>query len=449
MHDEITPCPESSDDLHDLLCSLVMTKPRPEWTELWNELVARGRAQVLESGSGDLWCAAETLDDARRAFADDDNAVVAVVRGQLELAGITTTERLAAACALPTGRVAYGLAVLEREGVALQGAYTDPDAGIEWVARRLLARMHAYSRRSRRGRTEPATAQDFMRFLLRWQHLAPGTQLFGDEGLATVVGQLQGWEAAAAAWEPELLARRLRRHDAATLDRLCHDGEIGWLRLSPRPRDVDAPAGAPNKATPISVLFRDDLHWLLEAARAGTDPLEPTTGATAEVVELLRERGACFATELGEATNRLPEDIERALWDGVSRGLLTSDGFGAIRARVDKGTRERVNRVDRTRLSRLIAAPGRVAHPPGGGRWCRQPARTSTAKSWPKPSPSCCSIVGVCCSATWPGASRSASRGAMCSALCGGSRTGGSCVADGSSPGARANNSRCRRPPNS
>ena len=83
--------------------------------------------------------------------------------------------------------------------VALQGTYTGPDVGTEWVARRLLPRMHAYSRRSRRERVEPATAQDFMRFLLRWHHLAPGTQLFGDEGLATVVGQLQGWEAAAAA----------------------------------------------------------------------------------------------------------------------------------------------------------------------------------------------------------------------------------------------------------
>jgi len=372
VHDEITPWPEHSDDLHDLLCSLVMTKPRSEWKTLWDELVARGRAHVLKSGSAELWCATETVDEARRAFADDDRAIVAVVRGQLELAGITTTERLAAACALPAGRVAYALAALEREGVALQGAYTGPDAGTEWVARRLLARMHAYSRRSRRARTEPATAQDFMRFLLRWHHLAPGTQLFGDEGLATVVGQLQGWEAAAAAWEPELLARRLRRHETAALDRLCHDGEIGWLRLNPRPRDVDAPAGAPNKATPISVLYREDMHWLLEAARAGNDPPAPATGATAEIVEHLRERGACFAAELGQATRRLPEDVERALWDGVSRGLLTSDGFGAIRARVDKGATDRVERVDRTRLSRLMR--GARTRGPAAGRWSLVPA---------------------------------------------------------------------------
>ncbi|HYZ97694.1 MAG TPA: hypothetical protein VE575_03015, partial [Acidimicrobiales bacterium] len=57
-------------------------------------------------------------------------------------------------------------------------------------------------------------------------------------------------------------------------------------------------------------------------------------GATAEIVEVLRERGACFAADLAVATRRLPEDIERGLWDGVARGLIMCDGFGAIRARV-------------------------------------------------------------------------------------------------------------------
>ena len=189
-----------------------------------------------------------------------------------------------------------------------------------------------------------------MRFLLRWQHLAAGTQLAG-EGLATIIGQLQGWEAAAAAWEPELLARRMRKHDATTLDRLCHDGEVAWLRLSPRIYDSDAATGAPNKATPIAVLYRDDLHWLLTAARSGIEPVEPAVGATAEIVEVLRARGACFAAELCNATNRLPTDIERALWSGVTRGLLSSDGFSAIREHVDR----RASRgIETTRLSKLM-----------------------------------------------------------------------------------------------
>ena len=371
VHEEITPRPETADDLHDLLCSLVVTRPRADWQPLYDELDQRGRVRVVDHGQGPLWCATELLDDAVRARADDDEIVTATVRGHLELAGITTTAELAETCGLATGRVAYALAVLEREGFALQGSYTDrtgTDRGeVEWVARRLLARMHSYSRRTRRQSAEPATAQDFMRFVLRWQHLAPGTQLAGDAGLATVVGQLQGWEAAASAWEPELYARRVRAYDAAALDRLCHDGEVAWLRLNPRSYDLDAPAGPPNKATPIAVVFRDDLSWLLEATRGGADPVDPLVGATTEILEELRARGACFAAELCAATNRLPEDVERGLWSGVTRGLLSSDGFGAIRRRVDK----QPARPETARLSRLMRGPR--ARGGSAGRWSLVP----------------------------------------------------------------------------
>ncbi|MDQ3640030.1 MAG: DEAD/DEAH box helicase [Actinomycetota bacterium] len=369
VHAEITPQPTGSDDLHDLLCSLVVMAANEEWRQPWNELVGRGRAQAVAHDGAELWCATETIDDARRVFQGDDDAVVAVVRGHLELAGITTADELASSTALPAGRVASALATLESEGFALQGRYSADAVEVEWVARRLLARMHAYSRRVRRQGVEPATTRDFMRFLLRWQHLAPGTQLAGDEGLATVIGQLQGWEAAAAAWEPELLGRRLRHYDPATLDRLCHQGEVGWLRLSLRARDTDAPAGAPNKATPISVVFRDDLEWLLEVARSGAGPMEPTAGATAEIADVLRQRGACFAADLAQATRRLPEDVERALWDGVARGLLTSDGFGAIRARVAKKVQRGPEPARRSRLARGPRARGA-----GAGRWSLVPA---------------------------------------------------------------------------
>ena len=195
-----------------------------------------------------------------------------MLRGHLEIRGITTVDDLAAATTFTTGRVLAGLAYLEQSGFALQGHYRPGAVDTEWVSRRLLARMHSYSRRTRRGGVEPATAQDFMRFLLRWQHVAPGTQLTGEAGLLTVVEQLQGFDAAAVAWEPDLLGARLRRYEPAWLDRLCHDGEVGVVAPQPAGRAVDAPAVAPSKATPISVVARADLPWLLMGARVGADP---------------------------------------------------------------------------------------------------------------------------------------------------------------------------------
>lgn len=366
VHAEVTPAPTTADNLHDLLASLVLTPPRDAWRPSWDQLVARGRGQVLDGPVGPLWCTTEGADLAGAALAGDEGAVARVLRGHLEISGVTTVERLSEATTLPTARVVVGLAVLEQQGFALQGRYTAGAPGTEWVARRLLARMHSYSRRARRAGVEPASAQDLMRFLLRWQHVAPGTQLGGEAGLAAVLEQLQGFEAAAAAWEPELIGRRMRHHDPAWLDRLCHDGAVAWLRLTPRPaggsQPVDGPAvagapapiadpaegpgiravgiseasidraAAPSKATPIAVIRRADLAWLLDAVRT-TGPT-PADGPAAAVVAALRSRGACFAAELVAATGNTADEVARGLWDGVARGLVMCDGFGAIRARV-------------------------------------------------------------------------------------------------------------------
>jgi len=372
VRDEITPTPTGADDLHDLLSALVLTRPREDWRPLWEELVARGRGREIDGPDRKmLWCTTERSDDAQLASSGDEAAVSVVLRGYLEISGVTTVDALAAATTLPATRVMAGLAVLQNEGFALQGRYTGVGE-TEWVARRLLARMHSYSRGARRSSTQAVSAQDFMRFLLRWQHVAPGTRLSGEAGVESVLDQLQGFEAAAVAWEPDLLAARVNGYRPELIDRLCHEGQIGWLRLTPRARDAsngsaDAPVGAPSKATRIAVVFRADTHWLLDATRGSTAPAEPTVGATAEVLAVLRERGACFAAELGAATNRLPEDIERALWDGVARGLVTADGFGAVRSRVSA-----VRKPDIRRRSRLLR--GASPRTPAAGRWSVVPA---------------------------------------------------------------------------
>jgi len=338
VHGEITPEPVSADDLHDLLASLVVARPRVAWQVPFDELVARGRATslehatVLEPECQRLWCTTERIADATLAFADDEDAIATVLRGHLEICGITGTAALTEATTLTESRVLAGLAYLEQSGFVLQGHYTLHAVDTEWVSRRLLARMHSYSRRSRRGGVEPATAQDFMRFLLRWHHVAPGTQLTGEAGLLTVVEQLQGFEAAAVAWEPDLVASRLRRYEPAWLDRLCHDGEVAWLRLNPPARDADAPAMAPSKATPISVIARADLPWLLAAARVGTDPTEPVVGGTAEILAVLRDTKP--KVPLVIRLSGTEAEAGRALLEGaplVSRATMDEAAAEAVR----------------------------------------------------------------------------------------------------------------------
>jgi ATP-dependent Lhr-like helicase len=363
---EVAPVLESADDLHDLLSSTIIHRPRGEWSELWNDLLAHGRGSLVHGPDGLLWTTAEARTDALAALAGEHVAVVRVARGHLELTGVTTVAGLSAITTLPADDLVVALAALEREGFAMQGQYRHAST-TEWVARRLLARMHSYSRRARRQGFEALTAQDFMRFLLRWQHLTPESQLSGEAGLVAVLEQLQGFEAAASAWESELLSRRLRQYDPAWLDGLCHTGDVAWLRLTPRSADVAA-ATSPSSVTPAAVVLRGDLDWLLGAARCG-DLASPSVGsATAEVLDVLERRGASFAYDLCTALRRTPAEVEQALWDGVARGLIMCDGFAAIRSRM-RGNGGRSQRPWAwSRLRRGVSASAGAA-----GRWSHVP----------------------------------------------------------------------------
>ncbi|HZQ79774.1 MAG TPA: DEAD/DEAH box helicase [Acidimicrobiia bacterium] len=364
---EVAPEPATPDDLHDLLLSLVVTPARGAWRPLFDDLAARGRVRAETGPDGvERWWATESsgsvavlLDDA-----GDEQVLASVLRGHLDLSGPVTAGELAGRCALPPSKVAIGLAALEQAGFVLQGRFTDPGGPeVEWCARRLLARMHAYSRSSRRKAVEAVSAVDFVRFLLRWQHVAPGTQLRGHGGVRIAVEQLQGFEAAAAAWEREILRRRVTDYQPSQLDRLCHDGEVTWLRLSAH-QPASPRRSSPSKATPVALAFRGDLPWLLQAARLAGEPEAPATGATAEILEALGRRGAQFLAELAAATRRLPAEIEEALWDGVSRGLLTADGFAAIRSLVETGRPRPKPAHSVSRLRRGAPRSNRAA-----GRW--------------------------------------------------------------------------------
>jgi ATP-dependent Lhr-like helicase len=375
VSEEVVPPVRSADELHDLLLSLVVTPARASWRSLFDELAARGRACLHGDGATERWWATERSacagvlvhgnhDDAHPV----EQVAADVLRGHLEISGPRTAAALAEECGLGASSVAIGLAVLEQSGFVLQGFFTDPDAApspetVEWCSRRLLARMHAYSRTNRRRAVEAVTAQDFMRFLLHWQHVAPESQLRGHHGLRAVVEQLQGYEAAVATWEPEILRARVVDYQPAFLDRLCHDGELTWLRLSPWQAGSDR-RSSPSKATPITLAFRSDLPWLLQAARLDREIEAPTVGATAEIVEALGAKGARFLAELATDTGRLRSDIEEALWDGVARGLLTADGFSAIRFLV--GNRRPGPRPVRSVSRRRRGAAGQMA---GAGRW--------------------------------------------------------------------------------
>ncbi|MEX2300858.1 MAG: DEAD/DEAH box helicase [Bryobacterales bacterium] len=363
IEEEVWPLVRDADELHDALLTLVTAQPRPEWDEYFQTLAGSGRATLLEvpearGGTGNaqplpkFWVAAERLALAQRvhpeaacrpaieaigpskSLPDSRQACVTeVLRGWLDSTGPTTISELADRLALSDELVERALLQLESEGQVLRGHFRpslsaiSADAGsqsreksaseIEWCNRRVLARIHRLTLGRLRREIQPVSSADFMRFLCRWQHVSPSHRLHGVDGTLEVLRQLQGYEIPAAAWEAEILPRRVVNYKPDLLDRLCFSGEIVWGRLSPHPafepvshgngsnglrglhtrETLDGPgigdtgnggeiaAGVrqrrvrPTRVAPISLFLREDAPTLL--AEAKVFAAEAPTPATA------------------------------------------------------------------------------------------------------------------------------------------------------------------------
>jgi ATP-dependent Lhr-like helicase len=370
--EQVRPDPRDPDELHDLLMTAVTLRPVPDWQAMFGDLVAARRAASVHGPAGELWCAVERRPAIEVLFPDaaivpdhpcpvvpatppdEDEAAASLLRGHLDCRGPSTPAALAEVTGLPVNLIVRALARLEEEGFALRGHFTSRDGAEEWCARRLLARIHAYTRQRLRAEIEPVSARDFMRFLLRWQHVEPETRREGRFGVLAVIEQLQGFELAAGAWENAVLGTRVEGYRREWLDELCLSGQVTWGRLSvrdpaalPALPAVPSPAEpvarrsgmAPSRATPITLTIRDDLPWLLRAARGEAAPAEPGPGRTLDILDALRDHGALFRSDLATVTGRLPAEVEEALWEGVARGLVTADGFRAVRSLLRRGGR--------------------------------------------------------------------------------------------------------------
>ena len=381
VRDEERPDPRDADELHDALLTAGFLLDDEVPFELAEELVKTRRAALIalprhsERGGGrhserggragvseeslprdssermrtqestpteHIWIAAERLPELRAVHPSietilkppasrekawtREEAIVELLRGRLTIVGPTTAGALARTLAITNEAANAALLKLEAEGVILRGNFLHPSSFIphpsetEWCDRRLLARIHRYTLNRLRSEIEPVSAADFQRFLFNWQHVTPMSKLAAIDGLREVVRQLDGFEAAAAAWERVILPARIDKYDASMLDMLCLTGEVGWARLSSSSSVISA--------TPIALFLRENADvW--RSLREET--IETTlSNAARDLLETLRNRGACFSRDLGQ-----PD----ALSELVSAGLVTSDGFAGLRGLFDRQAR--------------------------------------------------------------------------------------------------------------
>ena len=368
---EAWPDVRDADELHDALHTFVALPAEgraslerasdPAWALHFERLLEHQRAAVatveLPAGCQRYWVAAErvqsflllfpaaqfdrALPKLEEAVPSYDDALFSLVSGWIHHLGPTTAEQLSELLGLPSSEIEKVLLRMEASGTILRGKFTGRSHGTEWCERRLLARIHRLTVATLRKQIEPVTAAQFMRWLLRWQHVAPGAQVEGERATLEVLRQMQGFEIPANAWERQVLARRIANYDPQWLDQLCLTGAVGWGRLSPHPATLeDSAAGKrrviPTSVAPITFFIREEADWMSPHQPASDRPegrgLSP--GAR-QVLDFLRQRGASFFTDIVRGTGKLKAEIETALWELVAGGVVTADGFDNLRALID------------------------------------------------------------------------------------------------------------------
>jgi ATP-dependent Lhr-like helicase len=265
------------------------------------------------------------------------------VTGWISHSGPVTAKELAGVLSLPESELEKSLLRLEASGVVLRGKFTDPvSLETEWCERRLLARIHRLTLGQLRKQIQSVTPAQFMNWLLRWQHVAPSTQLLGERGTLEAVRQLQGFEAPANSWERQILKRRIADYDPAVLDQLCLTGAVGWGRLSPHPATLETFSSAdtkrrviPTSVAPITFFVREDAEWMIPHRETGEAEVTGLSADGAAVLQFVRQRGASFFADIVRGTGKLKSEAEAALWELVAAGLLTADGFDNLRALID------------------------------------------------------------------------------------------------------------------
>jgi ATP-dependent Lhr-like helicase len=329
-----------------------------EWAQFFERLVQANRAVRARSGDRTYWIAAERAKafsatfpeavfesppaDIPQSASSADESILAMVTGWMGHIGPVTAQALASFLGIPAPEIEKALLRMEASGAILRGKFTDPSMPeTEWCDRRLLARIHRLTVATLRKQIQPVTAAQFMRWLLRWQHVAPGSQVQGERATLEILRQLQGFEISANAWERQVLARRIADYDPKWLDQLCLTGAVGWGRLSPHPATLESSNGdqpnrrrvIPTSVAPITFFIREEADWMApHSSLADAQGLSPVAN---QVFEFLRQRGASFFADIVRATGKLKAEIETGLWELVAAGLVTADGFDNLRALID------------------------------------------------------------------------------------------------------------------
>ena len=248
---------------------------------------------------------------------DFEQALAAMLRSRMIGLGPVSRSQLAIDFGLDEETMQRGLLGLQNEGFAI--LMQDEATENLWCERRLLARIHRYSREQRRRAIKPVSPASYMNFLAQWHAM-------DDQGadIDQALSLLQGWSAPAAMWEYALLTARCKDYSPEQLDHRFLSGQLAWFR----PLSVPEQSSTIVSATPLAIVPRTNIpQWLPKPP----DPDAISDSTSRKILALLEKHGAMFTADLEQESGLLRPQLEQALKTLIAAGAITSDAFSPVR----------------------------------------------------------------------------------------------------------------------
>ncbi len=311
-------------ELGDLSAEEIVARSAGEGAAWLRDLAGQQRIVEVEiptpRGIEPRWLAPELAEEYRAAFAESapsaqlSEAALAVLRRFLRSAGPVTLEQVLDRYGFQKPQLEQALEGLTAGRELVRGQFTAPDRD-EYCDSHLLERIHRRTLALLREEVKPVSLYAYSDFLLRWQHVAPGSRLRGAEGLRSVLEQLRGVGLPAVVWERDVLPARLEDYDPADLDALTRTGQVAWVGSGRDPRRGD-----------LRFLLRGDGRLFL-----GEPEEEGLSLEAAAVYEYLNTEGASFAADIQAGLGLSAAAVRAALVELAMRGLATNDAMQTVR----------------------------------------------------------------------------------------------------------------------
>jgi ATP-dependent Lhr-like helicase len=245
-----------------------------------------------------------------------------------------------------------------RRGRLVTAPPREPDAPPQWSTPQNFQQLQRNTLALRRREVVSCPPATFADFVARWQHVHPGRQARGPEGVEEILMQFRGTALPIETWERAVLPARVPEWQARWLDDLV--GEGGW---------VWAGRGERTGVEGVAFLPRDHLLEFTPPSLAEDAEAPP---GLADVHQALEERGALFVADLAPRLDLPPSVVRTALWTLARRGLATNDRLAVVRRGEIVEPAERPatigQRRSASRLMRPAATRPRVVSRPEG-RW--------------------------------------------------------------------------------